>query len=529
MPTEPSKYVLALDLGTGGPKVALVSTRGEVVGHEAEKNELFILPGGGAEQSPDDWWGAFTRAAKRLLQRGLVPADQIVAISCTTQWSGTVALDRDGNPLMNAVIWLDARGARYIERVTRGIVNIAGYGGRKLATWIRLTGGAPSKSGKDPIGHILLIKNEFPEVYRQTFKFLEPMDYLNFRLTGKFAASYHSITLHWVTDNRDLSNVHYDDVLLAMSELEREKLPDLEPTGAILGTITPAVAKELGLREDVQVVMGTGDTGSAAVGSGAVRDFESHLYIGTSSWLTCHVPFKKTDPLRGIASLPSGIPERYAVGVEQETAGACLTTLGEKILFGDDELSTGPAPPDLLERLNRVAERVPPGSDKVIFTPWIHGERTPIDDPYVRGGFLNQSLNTTRAHLVRAVFEGVAYNTRWMHEAVEGFVKRRLDGIKFVGGGGNSNLWSQIHADVLDRTIHQTKDPIQAGVRGAALLAAVALGLVSVDQIPNCVEITNTYEPNPANRAIYDELYQEFRTIYKNNKQMYRRLNARAE
>jgi xylulokinase len=262
------------------------------------------------------------------------------------------------------------------------------------------------------------------------------------------------------------------------------------------------------------------------VGSGAVRDFDSHLYIGTSSWLTCHVPFKRTDPLRGIASLPSGIPERYAVGVEQGTAGACLTTLGERILFGDDELSTGPAPPDLLERLNRVAERVPPGSEKVIFTPWIHGERTPIDDPYVRGGFLNQSLSTTRAHLVRAVFEGVAYNTRWMHETVEGFVKRRLDRIKFVGGGGKSDLWSQIHADVLDRTILQTKDPIHAGVRGAALLAAVALGLVSVDQIPDCVEITNTYEPNPENRAIYDELYREFRTIYKNNKQMYRRLNA---
>jgi xylulokinase len=528
LPTEPDQYVLALDLGTGGPKVALVSTSGEVVAHEAERNELFILPGGGAEQSPDDWWNAFAQASRRLLQRGLVPADRVVAISCTTQWSGTVAVDRDGKPLMNAVIWLDSRGAKYMKRLARGIDGAAEDRDEKLATWIRLTGGAPSRSGKDPIGHILLIRNEYPEVYRQTFKFLEPMDYFNLRLTGKFAASYHSITLHWATDNRDLSKVRYVDELLALSELERDKLPDLEPTGAILGPITPAVANELGLREDVQVVMGTGDTASAAVGSGAVRDFESHLYIGTSSWLTCHVPFKRTDTDLGIASLPSGIPGRYAVGVEQETAGACLTTLGEKILFGDDELSTGTAPPDLLERLNRVAEGVPPGSDKLIFTPWIHGERTPLDDPYVRGGFLNQSLNTTRAHLVRAVFEGVAYNTRWMHETVEAFVERRLDGINFVGGGANSDLWSQIHADVLNRTIRQTKDPIHAGVRGAALLASVALGLISVDQITDCVEITNTYEPNPENRAIYDELYREFQTIYENNKQMYARLNARS-
>jgi xylulokinase len=529
LPTEPTEYVLALDLGTGGPKVALVSTRGEVVGHEAERNELFILPGGGAEQSPEEWWDSFARASRRLLQKGLVPVDRIVAISCTTQWSGTVAVDRDGKSLMNAVIWLDSRGAKYMERITGRGVDIPGAGREKLAVWIRLSGGAPSRSGKDPIGHIQLIQNEFPEVYRQTFKFLEPMDYFNLRLTGKFAASYHSITLHWATDNRNLSEVRYSDRLLDLCQLEREKLPDLLPTGAILGTITPAVAKELGLREDVQVVMGTGDTASAAVGAGAVRDFDSHLYIGTSSWLTCHVPYKRTDPERGIASLPSGIPERYAVAVEQETAGACLTTLGEKILFSDDELSVGPAPPDLLERLNRVARHVPPGSDKLIFTPWIHGERTPIDDPYVRGGFFNQSLNTTRAHLVRAVFEGVAYNTRWMLETVEGFVERRVDGINFVGGGAKSDLWSQIHADVLDRTIRQTKDPIHAGVRGAALLASVALGRVAVEQIPDCVEITHTYEPDPENRGTYDELYREFQSIYKNNRQMYTRLNTRVE
>jgi len=526
MAAESTKYVLAVDLGTGGPKVALVSTDGEIVGHEFEKTELLLFPGGGAEQDPDDWWRAITTAAKRLLSRSLVPADSIVAISCTTQWLGTVPVDRDGNHLMNAMIWMDMRGGKYAKRITAGFPNFAGYGAAKLWRWLRVTGGVPSRTGKDSIGHILYIQNERPEIYRQTFKFLEPMDYLNMRLTGKVAASYDTITGHWVTDNRDLSNVTYVDKLIALTGVDREKLPDLEPTGAILAPITAEIAREFGLRENVQVVMGTPDTASAAIGSGAVRDFEPHLYIGTSSWLTCHVPFKRTDLSNSITSLPSGIPGRYWAATEQETAGGCLTMLRDNIFYADDELSGGAAPADVLDAFNRIAERVPAGSDKLIFTPWLNGERTPVENHLVRGGFFNQSLTTTRAQLIRAVFEGVAYNTRWMHRSVEKFVKRRLDGINFIGGGAKSSLWCQIHADVLDRTIRQVEEPGLANARGAAFAGSAALGYITFDDIPERVKITRTYDPNPDNRKIYDELFGEFVNIYKNNKGTYARLNA---
>ncbi|MEE8347624.1 MAG: FGGY-family carbohydrate kinase, partial [Dehalococcoidia bacterium] len=198
------------------------------------------------------------------------------------------------------------------------------------------------------------------------------------------------------------------------------------------------------------------------------------------------------------------------------------------IFYPDDELSDGAAPDDALETFNRMAERVPAGSDKLIFTPWLNGERTPVENNLVRGGFFNQSLSTTRAHLIRAVFEGVAYNTRWMHQHVEKFVKRRLDGINFIGGGANSSLWCQIHADVLDRTIRQVKNPGLANVHGAALIGAVALGHITFDDVPQRVKTTRSYEPNPDNRKIYDELFDEFLNIYKNNKQTYARLNATA-
>jgi xylulokinase len=266
---------------------------------------------------------------------------------------------------------------------------------------------------------------------------------------------------------------------------------------------------------------------SAAIGSGAVRDLEAHLYIGTSSWLSCHVPYKRTDVIGSVATLPAGIPGRYLVATEQDIAGGCLTMLRDNLFFAEDELGNGPAPGDVFETFNRMAERIPPGSGGLIFTPWLNGERTPVENHLIRGGFFNQSLSTTRAHFVRAVFEGVAYNTRWMHEAVERFVKHRFEAINFVGGGANSALWSQIHADVLGRTIRQAEQPRLANVRGAALAAAVALGRLTWEEIPERVRFTNTYEPNPANQQLYDDLFTEFVNIYKNNREAFARLNGR--
>lgn len=525
MRTDRDKYILAIDLGTSGPKVALVSTQGEVVACEIEATRLILLPNGGAEQNPDEWWLALKQAIQRLLAKRLVPIDDIVALNCTTQWSGTVAVDQSGAPLMNAIIWMDARGAPYVQHMTSGLLKVQGYGLARLLTWLWLTGGAPTQSGKDSIAHILFIKHELPEIYHATYKFLEPMDYLNLQLTGQFAAAYNTITLHWLTDNRNIANVVYHPRLLRMSTIDRAKLPDLRPANAVLGPLKPEVAAELGLHANVQVIMGTPDIHSSAVGAGAVRDYAGHLYIGTSSWLTCHVPYKKTDLSHNMASLPSAIPGKYLLTNEQECAGVCLDFLRDNILFHDDELATGARPGHVYPLFDRIAERVPAGSGKVIFTPWLYGERTPVDDALVRGGFFNQSLETTREHLVRAVFEGVAFNSRWLLTYVEKFINRRMDAITMVGGGAQSAVWCQIHADVLGRTIRQAKEPRLVNVRGAAFLASVALGYLAFDDIPERVPIAHIYEPNPQHRKIYDELFGEFVNLYQSNKQIYARLN----
>ncbi|HUI04290.1 MAG TPA: FGGY-family carbohydrate kinase [Acidimicrobiales bacterium] len=513
--------VLAVDLGTGGPKAAVVSARGAVVASASEPVALRLLPAGGAEQDPEAWWAAIAAAARRAVADAGVEPSRLVGVGCTAQWSGTVACDAEGRPLRPAVIWMDSRGSAAIRRQVSGTVNVLGYDVRKIQRWVRLTGGAPGQSGKDPTAHILWIREAEPQVYAATHKFLEPVDWVNHRLTGRFSASFDSIAAHWVTDNRRIAAVDYDETLLRMAGIERAKLPDLVPSATVVGPLTDGAAAELGVPAGLPVVTGTGDVHSAAVGSGAVADYAGHLYIGTSSWISCHVPFKKTDAMHNVASIPAAVPGRYLVADEHETAGACLTFLADT-LFPDG--APGGAT-SVYRHLDDVAAKVPAGSNGAIFTPWLNGERSPVDDHTIRGGFHNLSLATTRDDMVRAVYEGVAFNSRWLLGAVERFVGRRFDDLAFIGGGANSDVWSQIHADVMGRRIRQVSEPVLANVRGAAMLTLLALGRARVADMAAMVETGASYEPDPSHAPAYDELFAEFVNLYKQTKQIHRRLN----
>ncbi len=509
--------MVAVDLGTGGPKAAVVSERGRVVAHAFRPVSLDLLPGGGAEQDPDEWWSAIAAACREAVSKSGVEAGALLGMGCTAQWSGTVAVGANGRHLRPAIIWMDSRGSRAIRKVAGGPVNVLGYDPRKLLRWVQVTGGAPGLSGKDPVAHILFIRDDFPDVYRDTSTFLEPVDYLNLRLTGRAVASYDSICAHWVTDNRDVGRVHYDERLLDVCGLDRRQLPELVPPASVIGELVGPAAEDLGLPAGLPVVTGTGDVHSAAVGSGAVRDFEAHLYIGTSSWISGHVPFKKTAPTSNIASIPAAVPGKYLIADEHETAGACLPFACERFGLAAD-----------VDEANAVAAGAAPGSGRVLFTPWLNGERSPVDDHTLRGGFHNLSLSTGRPELLRAVFEGVAFNSRWLLEAVEKFVGRRIDTLAFIGGGASSSLWSQIHADVLGREVRQMKEPRLANVRGAGLLVLLALDRVSLPDISTLVDPERTFTPtsDPGVTDEYGALFEQFVALYKQNKGIYRRLNS---
>ncbi len=526
-----ARYVLGVDLGTSGPKVAVADTRGRLLGHGCAPTALRLLPDGGAEQDPHEWWSAIRAAAKQALtdaaaRLGHDPAPDVAAVCFSSQWGGTVPVAADGTPTHPAVIWMDARGGPYTRAVAGAAPRVpgTGYNARRLRGWLAKTGGAPTLTGKDPVGQALFLKHERPEAYDAAAYLLDVPEYLTFRATGRAVAAYDTAVLRWCTDNRNADEgiVSWDPALIAACGLDAEKLPALIPPVSVVGPLTREAAEDLGVTTRAVVATGTGDTTAAAIGAGAVRDFEAHMYVGTSAWISCHVPYKKTDLRTSIASLPAAVPGRYWIATVQDVAGKAIDWLIDNVLHDE-------RPEAALDKLNALAAESPPGARGVIFTPWLNGERTPVDDSSLRGGWFNAGLATDRTDLARSVFEGIAYNARWMLEAVERFTGRTESGgigaLRFIGGGASSPLWCQAMADILDREIRQVADPVLANVRGAALLALLALGELTWDQIPDLAPVERVYRPDPANRAVYDRSYDAFRELYRRNRSLYARLN----
>ncbi|MDX6606581.1 MAG: xylulokinase [Solirubrobacterales bacterium] len=507
------RFVLAIDLGSGALKVGALSLAGEFAAVAQRTYETERLPGGGAIQDAAAWWEMVRELSGSVLEG--IPPDRVVAVSCTGQWASTIPVDEAGEPVGPCVMWLDTRGARH----SRGVVGgpLMGYSPSALASWIRRAGGVPSPFGGDPVSHMLHLERDEPDIAAAARWYMEPVDYLTMRFTGRAAATHASMSGAWLTDNRHLDRLDYDPRLVRRAGLDPGKLPPLVETGSLVGSIRPEVASELGIDPGARVVTGTPDLHSAALGCGAIGEGEAHMTISTTSWISLPFPRKKTDPLHSIATVPGLDSSSYLVANNHEAAGLCLRWLRESFTTGDAAS---------FERLIELAASSPPGSGGILFTPWIAGERSPVDDRNARGGWHNLSVETGNADLIRSVLEGVAYNSRWLHEAVERFAGHRLDPLRIFGGGAIPDLWCQIHADVMDRTIERVANPAHANLRGAALFAGLAMEEVSRDEVRELVPVDRVFEPDPTTREAYDRLYAEFPGLYKSQRRMFSRLNG---
>ena len=516
-----SALVLCVDLGTGGPKVGLVTLDGRVVWWEHTPVLTTHGPDGAATQDAEHWWRLVVDSTRRALAATATPPEAVAAVGITGQWASTVPVAADGTPVGACVMWMDGRGAPHSRDVVAG--RVQGYRARPLATWVRRSGGVPAVSGDDPIGHMLLLERDHPEIAARTRWYLEPVDYLAMRFTGVPAASPMSMTGAWLTDNRRLaaleSSPEYDATLVDLAGVDPDKLPPLVPSLSVIGPVRAEVAAELGLSPDTQVVTGLPDLHGAAVGSGCLLPYQAHVSIGTTGWVSCPVPRKKTDVLHQLATVPGLGGGSYLLANNQESAGRCLEW------FRDTLAGLGDRSPSY-DRLTALAATADPGAGGVIFTPWLGGERCPVDDRDARGGFHNVALATSAADLSRAVLEGVAHNLRWLLEAADHFTRRRLDPVRVVGGGARSDLWCQILADVCDREVHRVADPLLAGLSGAGLAAALAVGACSREEVHDLVRIDGVFGPEPAHRETYERAFAEFPRLYRTGRPMFRRLNG---
>jgi xylulokinase len=315
----------------------------------------------------------------------------------------------------------------------------------------------------------------------------------------------------------------WDDLLFKLFRLDKEKMPRAAASADKAGELLEGPASAMGLRPGVPVFVGTGDVPSATVGSGAVLDGQGHVYIGSSGWIAVTVPKAANDGRKGIVSISSADPDRFLLLAETESAGACFKWFAEELAPRDADYGEGR---DIFEYLNDKAAESPPGSNGLLFCPWMYGERSPIPDTTVRGGYLNLSLDHKRGDVARSVFEGVALHGRWMLEGLRGCGFEDVV-LRAIGGGAKSELWMQTYADACGVTIESVEEPQESGARGAALIAAVGLGEYrDYSSLRDVVKVAHSFTPRPENKEVYDEAFEYFKEAYHSLKKLYGKMNS---
>jgi xylulokinase len=511
--------ILAIDVGTSEVKAALVSYSGEVQACARSSNAVLHPRPDWAEQDPNGWWDAIVSATRELWKQSGQRPEDVSGLVFSCQMFGVLPVDIDGKPLMNAMIWLDTRSRDHARKIVSGFPSVYGYGLLRAARWLSICNGAPSRAGRDTTSKFVWLKDERPDVWDRTHKLLDVKDYLLLRCTGRALTTHDLASGGWLYRTKK-GQLGWSDEILRMLDLDTEKLPEVVRSTEVAGELLDDAAADLGLPPGIPVVAGAGDVQSCAIGSGAVRDKELHLCLGTSSWLAAHLDDRKVSPFAATGTLCAAEHGKYLLIATQETAGASQEWLRRKILGESLDY----------DQINQLVESSEPGARGVSFFPWLMGERVPVDDPAVRGGFVNLGLDHDRSDLLRAVYEGVGYNVKWAHRVVEKLLGGRTRSLRIAGGGAQSDIWCQIMADILDTEIQRVRNPQFSTVRGAALIALRALGELScLEDAADLVTTTASFEPRAEHRALYDERFALFLDYYKRNRRWYRRFNAGAD
>lgn len=468
--------VLAIDLGTGGPKVALVAADGRTLGWRNATVGTQFLPDGGAEQDPNEMWSAIVAATRQLFE-ATSPVPPIVAVAVTSQYMSTIPVATDGTPTGPCILWMDHRGAAH----NATLLNDATF-----SLFLERHGMIPLPSGHDNVAHVHVLATHHPEAYAAAAALVEPMDYITARLTGIVTATQSTVFGQLACDNRVWGATDYDPTLLAATKLDPSKLAPLVPMNSIIGGVTPLAAGELGLAADTPVIAGTIDSITSAVGTGALGPTDGSVIIGTTSVLVSHIRELRSEIRSGVLAVPSPLPGMYYVMAENGLGGRVLEWAQR--LFGYPDVESA------------LADAADVTADGVQFMPWLLGSIAPKPNDDVRGAYVGMSLQHDRRHAMRATLEGVALNLGWLLPHVESFVGAEFAFIRFGGGGAQSPLWAQLLADALARPVHRLSEPRATNARGAAFLAFNALGMLDLADVPSLLHTAEVHDPNPLTR-----------------------------
>ncbi|MBR6940875.1 MAG: FGGY-family carbohydrate kinase [Clostridia bacterium] len=527
------KYVISYDIGTTGVKTCIFEIESEIrlISAAMEGYQLYILPDGGAEQDPDEWWTAMCNTTKTAFSKCDIKPEQIEGISFCSQMQGLVLVDKDGKPVHRAFSYMDQRAKKQIKEGMAYGPQIAGANIFKLIPSLMITG-AVSVSVKDPVWKYNWVKDNEPENFSRIYKWLDVKEYLISRMTGRYIMTKDSA---FGTLLYDIHNECWSPKICKIPGVNPAHLAEIVDCTAKVGGLTEKAASDLGLCKDTAVFGGGGDASLIGVGAGATKLGDTHIYQGTSGWVSTVVNKSIVDTSAMIAAIVGADKKAYNYFAELETAGKCLEWVKDHLALDEigiylekrhvaesqERLYTS-----LYDYLSKVISETPAGSGGVIFTPWLHGNRCPFEDPNARGMFFNISLETGKTQLCRAVIEGVCYHLRWFLETQDKKITTSST-VRFVGGGALSDVTCQILSDITGKTIETVDSPQNVGAVGAAVIMAVGLGIIGdVDEAKKLVPAKKTFTPDKNNRAVYDKNYEAFKTLYINNKKTFKALNG---
>jgi len=497
--------VLAYDVGTSGTKAVLVTMDGRVLGRAFEAYPTYYPKPLWAEQDPDDWWRAMAATTGRVLNMGGARPGEVQGISFSTQMVNVIPVDSGARPLTRCISWLDGRAgeeARHIMRRLGGPAIFAAVVGTAI-------------TGKDLVAKYLWLKRNDADTYARASAFVDASGFIIHKATGRLVYEWGAAS---VTGLFNLKTKVWDTGLMRFLGCAPSKFPDLVPSCERVGRLTAEAAADLGLIQGIPVFAGSGDAQAGAVGAGAVTDGAGHLNLGTSGFVNI-ITSRRVTGKKGIATLQSADPSRLILISETETCGACLKWAAQQLYGhtpGNEEYG----------QLDADVAATAPGAGKLIFTPWMYGERSPIADECVRASFINLGSDHTRAQMTRSIYEGVAYNLRWMLETVSDLYGFRPDPLWVTGGGARGRPWLQIIADVTGRSLESVANPQEASAVGAALIAMVGLGVYpSLEATKAAVKSETLVTPSGAWRPLYDQLFSAFCSIYGSLRRLHHSLN----
>ena len=483
-------YLLGIDASTTATKALLIDAQGDVVAVAATEYPFETPHPLWSEQDPALWWHAAVQSIRRLLSESGVAAADIAAVGLTGQMHGLVLLDENGTVLRPAILWNDQRTGEQCDEI-RTIL-----GKDRL---VQLTGNDALTGFTAP--KILWVREHEPEIFARAKCFLLPKDYLRYRLTGDIATDRAGAA---GTLLLDLASRDWSKAMLDGLGLPADFVAPTHEGPQTTGHISAAAAEATGLRIGTPVVAGGCDKAAGAVGVGAVREGIVSLALGTSGvvFATTNAPY--FEPQGRLHAFCHAVPNRWhLMGVMLSAAGS--------LRWYRDTLAPGMGYDELLA----PAAEIMPGSEGLLFLPYLTGERTPHPDPLARGGFVGLTVRHTKAHLTRAVLEGVAFGLRDSFELMKGIGLSAIDQVRVSGGGARSALWRQILADVLDTEL-VTVNTSEGAAYGAALLAGVGAGIwPDVDAACDAsIRVTGSTSPKTAAVDRYEAAYIAYRDLY---------------